>query len=315
MKTLKRNKKTIKRCQTGGSFFFKNRIVDNVMSVLKSMDYFYNSTRVPTAVVKLVPDLKDRLGAVVDKLKNGVPVEDEIFSLVARLSSVKSWLEERGMNRSHVDWVALTSWIRMLEDALEAITKGGGVHPYFLDQAVEPQDRVQGNVLESLVEPVKQRVPRGFGKVRLDEDDGWIKLNQFAGVEDLGDYLLRMITVVEELEDEVPEEDRDVAEALKRWLHTTYSGLNALSPEDIADTLMAIKTGLRVMASQETSRRAARTLEVLQAMVANALRNIQLAGLQSEAGPVRKVRIGDKEYTKVEDAAGMMDRITKKNEK
>ena len=314
MKTLKRNKKTIKRCQTGGSFSFKNRIVDNVMSVLKSMDYFYNSTRVPTAVVKLVPDLKDRLGAVVDKLKSGVPVEDDIFSLVARLRSVKSWLEERGMNRSHVDWVALTSWIRMLEDALEAITKGGGVHPYFLDQAVEPQDRVQGNVLESLVEPVKQRVPRGFGKVRLDEDDGWIKLNQFAGAEDLGEYLLRMIVVADQLEKET-EQDRELAEAVKDLLYMIYSDLNEARPEDIGDTLTAIRMGLKILALKETSRQAVRTLEVLQAMVANALRNIQLAGLQSEAGPVRKVRIGDKEYTKVEDAAGMMDRITKKNEK
>jgi len=314
MKTLKRNKKTIKRCQTGGSFSFKNRIVDNVMSVLKSMDYFYNSTRVPTAVVKLVPDLKDRLGAVVDKLKSGVPVEDDIFSLVARLRSVKSWLEERGMNRSHVDWVALTSWIRMLEDALEAITKGGGVHPYFLDQAVEPQDRVQGNVLESLVEPVKQRVPRGFGKVRLDEDDGWIKLNQFAGAEDLGEYLLRMIVVADQLEKQT-EQDRELAEAVKDLLYMIYSDLNEARPEDIGDTLTAIRMGLKILALKETSRQAVRTLEVLQAMVANALRNIQLAGLKSEAGPVRKVRIGDKEYTKVEDAAGMMDRITKKNEK
>jgi len=314
MKTLKRNKKTIKRCQTGGSFSFKNRIVDNVMSVLKSMDYFYNSTRVPTAVVKLVPDLKDRLGAVVDKLKSGVPVEDDIFSLVARLRSVKSWLEERGMNRSHVDWVALTSWIRMLEDALEAITKGGGVHPYFLDQAVEPQDRVQGNVLESLVEPVKQRVPRGFGKIRLDEDDGWIKLNQFAGVEDLGEYLLRMIVVADQLEKQT-EQDRELAEAVKDLLYMIYSDLNEARPEDIGDTLTAIRMGLKILALKETSRQAVRTLEVLQAMVANALRNIQLAGLKSEAGPVRKVRIGDKEYTKVEDAAGMMDRITKKNEK
>ena len=314
MKTLKRNKKTIKRCQTGGSFSFKNRIVDNVMSVLKSMDYFYNSTRVPTAVVKLVPDLKDRLGAVVDKLKNGVPVEDDIFSLVARLRSVKSWLEERGMNRSHVDWVALTSWIRMLEDALEAITKGGGVHPYFLDQAVEPQDRVQGNVLEPLVEPVKQRVPRGFGKVRLDEDDGWIKLNQFAGAEDLGEYLLRMIVVADQLEKQT-EQDRELAEAVKDLLYMIYSDLNEARPEDIGDTLTAIRMGLKILALKETSRQAVRTLEVLQAMVANALRNVQLAGLKSEAGPVRKVRIGDKEYTKVEDAAGMMDRITKKNEK
>ena len=314
MKTLKRNKKTIKRCQTGGSFSFKNRIVDNVMSVLKSMDYFYNSTRVPTAVVKLVPDLKDRLGTVVEKLKNGVPVEDEIFSLVARLRSVKSWLEERGMNRSHVDWVALTSWIRMLEDTLEAITKGGGVHPYFLDQAVEPQDRVQGNVLEPLVKPVKQRVPRGFGKVRLDEDDGWIKLNQFAGVEDLGDYLLRMIVVADQLEKET-EQDRELAEAVKDLLYMIYSDLNEARPEDIGDTLTAIRMGLKILALKETSRQAVRTLEVLQAMVANALRNVQLAGLQSEAGPARKVRIGDKEYTKVDDAAGMMDRITKKNEK
>jgi len=282
--------------------------------VLKSMDYFYNSTRVPTAVVKLVPDLKDRLGAVVDKLKSGVPVEDDIFSLVARLRSVKSWLEERGMNRSHVDWVALTSWIRMLEDALEAITKGGGVHPYFLDQAVEPQDRVQGNVLESLVEPVKQRVPRGFGKVRLDEDDGWIKLNQFAGVEDLGDYLLRMIVVADQLEKQT-EQDRELAEAVKDLLYMIYSDLNEARPEDIGDTLTAIRMGLKILALKETSRQAVRTLEVLQAMVANALRNIQLAGLKSEAGPVRKVRIGDKEYTKVDDAAGMMDRITKKNEK
>ena len=314
MKTLKRNKKTIKRCQTGGSFSFKNRIVDNVMSVLKSMDYFYNSTRVPTAVVKLVPDLKDQLGKVVEKLKSGVPVEDDIFSLVARLRSVKSWLEERGMNRSHVDWVALTSWIRMLEDALEAITKGGGVHPYFLDQAVEPQDRVQGNVLESLVEPVKQRVPRGFGKVRLDEDDGWIKLNQFAGAEDLGEYLLRMIVVADQLEKQT-EQDRELAEAVKDLLYMIYSDLNEARPEDIGDTLTAIRMGLKILALKETSRQAVRTLEVLQAMVANALRNIQLAGLKSEAGPVRKVRIGDKEYTKVEDAAGMMDRITKKNEK
>jgi len=314
MKTLKRNKKTIKRCQTGGSFSFKNRIVDNVMSVLKSMDYFYNSTRVPTAVVKLVPDLKDQLGKVVEKLKSGVPVEDDIFSLVARLRSVKSWLEERGMNRSHVDWVALTSWIRMLEDALEAITKGGGVHPYFLDQAVEPQDRVQGNVLEPLVEPVKQRVPRGFGKVRLDEDDGWIKLNQFAGAEDLGEYLLRMIVVADQLEKQT-EQDRELAEAVKDLLYMIYSDLNEARPEDIGDTLTAIRMGLKILALKETSRQAVRTLEVLQAMVANALRNVQLAGLKSEAGPVRKVRIGDKEYTKVEDAAGMMDRITKKNEK
>jgi hypothetical protein len=287
------------------------------MSVMKNMDYFYNSSPVPTVVVKLVPDLKDRLGTVVEKLKNGVPVEDEIFSLVARLSSVKSWLEERGMNRSHADWVALTAWIRMLEDVLEMITKGGdrGIHPYFLDQDVEPRDRVQGNVLESLVEPVKQRVPRGFGKIKLDEDDGWIKLNQFAGAEGLDEYLLRMITVVEELENEVPEEDRDVAEALKRWLHTTYSGLDELGPEELADTLMAIKTGLRVMASRETSRRAARTLEVLMAMVANALRNVQLTGLQSEAGTSRTVQFGGKEYSRVQGVKDRIGDITKKNGK
>jgi hypothetical protein len=315
MKTLKRNKKTIKRCQTGGSFSFKNRIVDNVMSVLKSMDYFYNSTRVPTAVVKLVPDLKDRLGTVVEKLKNGVPVEDEIFSLVARLRSVKSWLEERGMNRSHVDWVALTSWIRMLEDALEAITKGGGVHPYFLDQDVEPQDRVQGNVLESLVEPVKQRVPRGFGKVRLDEDDGWIKLNQFAGAEDLGEYLQRMTTVVGELENEIPGQGRDSVGALKRLLYTINLSLDEFGPEEVADMLMAIRMGLKVLALQDMPDRAARTLEVLQAMVANALRNVQLAGLQSEAGASRTVQFGGKEYSELKNVRDRIEAMTKKNEK